>query len=146
MKKKRQFSPFNLAPRYHVMWFAIIKQTNIQVEQQNSDLMSEVNLLQQEVRQGEENLVKANNTLSKVDMELAEAEGLATRIRQQLKQSQNKQELLEQQNPQQVITRLADELAKLEAEKKQLEQEIQQAEDNRRIEAKDSANTSPVCK
>jgi cell division protein FtsB len=50
----------------------------------NRDLLSEVNLLQEDVREGEEGLVKLRNTLSEVDMQMVEAQGRATRITEEI--------------------------------------------------------------
>jgi hypothetical protein len=55
------------------------------VEQQtelNEDLLSEANLLNEDVTEGTEGLVRLRNTLSDVDLKMAEAQGLATRITQ----------------------------------------------------------------
>ena len=45
----------------------------------NTDLMSEANLLEEDVRDGKEGLVKLRNTLSNVDLDVVEAQGLASR-------------------------------------------------------------------
>jgi len=46
----------------------------------NQHLLSEVNLLEEDVTDGEANLVRLRNTLSDVDLQMVEARGQATRI------------------------------------------------------------------
>lgn len=55
---------------------------SIKVESQeiNQHLLSEVNLLEEDVTEGAENLVRLHNTFSDVDLQMVEARGLATRI------------------------------------------------------------------
>jgi hypothetical protein len=50
----------------------------------NADLMSEVDMLEEEVLYGEEGLVKLRNVLSDVDFDIVEAHGLANRITEQI--------------------------------------------------------------
>jgi len=49
----------------------------------NQDVLSEVNLLEGDVAEGDEGLVRLRNTLSDVDQRMAEAQGLAARISQE---------------------------------------------------------------
>ncbi|MEP5764008.1 MAG: VWA domain-containing protein [Halieaceae bacterium] len=89
MARKRSFTTFNLSFLdimscgfgAVVLVFLIIDHA-IEVEsaELNADLMSEVNMLEQEVLDGEEGLVKLRNILSDVDFDIVEAQGLATRI------------------------------------------------------------------
>ena len=53
---------------------------NQDLEDLNQDLLSEVDLLEEEVLEGEEGLVRLRNTLSDIDDQTAEAQGRATRI------------------------------------------------------------------
>ena len=88
-RKKRQFTTFNLSFLdimscgfgAVVLVFLIM---NHSIEQQSQDLnqnlLSEVNLLEEDVTDGEEGLVRLRNTLSEVDLQMVEAQGLATRI------------------------------------------------------------------
>ncbi len=46
----------------------------------NENLLSEVDLLDEDVREGDRGLVRLRNTLSELDDKMAEAQGLATRI------------------------------------------------------------------
>ncbi len=50
----------------------------------NPDVLAEVNLLQDEILEGQSGLVQIRNTLSDVDLEVVTAEGLANQIQQQL--------------------------------------------------------------
>ena len=50
----------------------------------NPELTAEIDLLQEEIRQGQAGLVALRNTLSEVDFEVVEARGLASRIQQQI--------------------------------------------------------------
>jgi len=50
----------------------------------NPELTAEINLLQEEVDQGQLGLVQLRNTLSDVDFDVVTAEGLARQIQQQL--------------------------------------------------------------
>ena len=88
-RKKREFTTFNLSFLdimscgfgAVVLVFLIIDHSVKTVTKDlNRDLMSEVNMLEEDVRDGEAGLVKLRNTLSEVDMEIVEAQGQATRI------------------------------------------------------------------
>ena len=50
----------------------------------NTNLLSEVNMLEVEIKEGKEGLVQLRNTLSEVDFDMVEAKGLATRISEQI--------------------------------------------------------------
>jgi hypothetical protein len=88
-RKKRGFTTFNLSFLdimscgfgAVVLVFLIIDHS-IEVEQRdlNKDLLSEVNLLEEDITDGEEGLVRLRNTLSDIDMQMVEAQGRATRI------------------------------------------------------------------
>ena len=51
-----------------------------QSQELNQDLLSEVNLLDEDIRDGEAGLVRLRNTLSDIDLQMVEAQGRATRI------------------------------------------------------------------
>ena len=89
MARKRRFTTFNLSFLdimscgfgAVVLVFLIIDHAIVsETEQINADLMSEVNLLEEEVLEGEAGLVRLRNTLSSVSFDVVEAQGLATRI------------------------------------------------------------------
>ena len=58
--------------------------SNVTPSEQNPDLAAEVNLLREEVNEGEVGLVALRNTFSDVSFEVVTAEGLARQIREQL--------------------------------------------------------------
>ena len=88
-RQKRQFTTFNLSFLdimscgfgAVVLVFLIIDHS-IEVEKRdlNQDLLSEVNLLEEDVTEGEAGLVRLRNTLSELDLQMVEAQGRASRI------------------------------------------------------------------
>ena len=87
MGRKREFLTFSLSfldimscgLGAVALIFLIIKhETNSHIDQQHQDLRSEVNLLEIEVKDGQDHLVKLRNTLSELDMKKVETDGLAT--------------------------------------------------------------------
>ena len=142
MARKRQFSTFSLSfldimscgLGAVALVFLIIKHdVNDSIEAQNQDLLAEVNLLETEVKEGEEHLVKIRNTLSELDMELVKAEGLARRINDDITAIRDKILEIESDDTDQQIKALEAELAALEAQKKALEEEIRKGNEQRRI-------------
>jgi hypothetical protein len=89
MARRRNFTTFNLSFLdvmscgfgAVILVFLIMNHAiEVEVRELNVDLMSEVDLLEEEVLEGEEGLVKLRNVLSDVDFDMVEAQGLATRI------------------------------------------------------------------
>ena len=128
MARRRSFTTFNLSFLdimscgfgAVVLVFLIIDHA---IEQEsadlNSDLLSEVNLLEEEVKEGKEGLVKLRNTLSEVDFEMVEAQGLATRITDEIDSFRALIESLENEG----YTDRSD-IETLQAEIQQLEEEV----------------------
>jgi hypothetical protein len=92
-RKQRQFTTFNLSFLdimscgfgAVVLVFLIIDHSiEVQSRELNQDLLSEVNMLEEDIRDGEAGLVKLRNTLSDVDFEIVEAQGRATRITEEI--------------------------------------------------------------
>lgn len=91
--KRRSLNPISLA-FLDVMFcgfgaviliFLILDHTSSETtSEQSSDLAAEVNLLQEEIREGQVGLVALRNTHSDVSFEVVEAEGLARQIQQQI--------------------------------------------------------------
>lgn len=88
-RKKRQFTVFSLSfldvmscGFGAVILVFLIIDHSIAVESQelNRDLLSEVNLLEEDIADGRKNLVRLRNTRSDVDLQMVEAQGRATRI------------------------------------------------------------------
>lgn len=143
MAKKRQFSTFSLSfldimscgLGAVALIFLIIKhETNTFVEDLNKDLKSEVSLLEEEVKVGEEHLVRIRNTLSEIDQQQVEAKGLARRINDQVDAIRDKIKDLEEDDSDQQIAALEEQLKTLAEQKKELEEKIKQGNDARRIE------------
>ena len=88
-RKKREFNTFNLSfldimsCGFGAVVLVFLIMNHAIEEQQvelNQDLLSEVNLLDEDITDGTAGLVRLRNTLSDVDMKMVEAQGLATRI------------------------------------------------------------------
>ena len=144
-RQKRSFTTFNLSFLdimscgfgAVVLVFLIIDHSmEIQSQDLNQDLMSEVNLLEEEVTEGKEGLVALRNILSDLDMDMVEAQGRATRITEQL----NDYEAL--------IESLKDDgytedeaIEKLKAEIRSLEQDVQKLKEAAAEDGGKSART-----
>ena len=92
-RKKREFTTFNLSfldimscgfGAVILVFLIIDHSMEVQSKELNRDLLSEVNLLEEDIADGEEGLVKLRNVLSEVDMQMVEARGRASRITEQI--------------------------------------------------------------
>lgn len=135
MARKRTFSTFSLSfldimscgLGAVALIFLIIKHdvdTTHKIE--NQPLLSEVNLLEEDIRDGEEGMVRARNTLSALDQRLAEADGLAARISAEIAQARAERAELMDNQEEESIAALQEKVRKLQAEKDQLEKSTQQ--------------------
>jgi hypothetical protein len=128
MARRRSFTTFNLSFLdvmscgfgavvlvYLIINHAIVTET----EELNNDLMSEVSMLEEEVLEGEEGLVKLRNILSEVDFDMVEAQGQATRITDQIDEFRALIESLKNDG----FTERSD-IETLQAEIQQLEEEV----------------------
>ncbi|MBM88877.1 MAG: hypothetical protein CMQ41_10920 [Gammaproteobacteria bacterium] len=88
-------------------------------EESNPELLAEINLLNEEVKQGELGLVRIRNILSDVDFEVVTAEGLARQIMEQI--DTFLQELAALENSSMATE---EDLAKLRSDIEALEQEV----------------------
>jgi len=88
-RPKRSFTTFNLSfldimscGFGAVVLVFLIMNHSVKQEAQtvNRDLLSEVSMLDEDIREGEEGLVRLRNALSDTDLQMVEAQGLATRI------------------------------------------------------------------
>lgn len=88
-RNKRSFSTFNLSfldimscgfGAVILVFLIIDHSIVVESKELNVDLLSEVNMLEEDIRDGEEGLVVLRNTLDEVDLEIVEAEGRATRV------------------------------------------------------------------
>jgi hypothetical protein len=131
LARKRRFTTFSLSfldimscgfGAVALIFLIIKHDVDNQAEIENEELLAEVNLLQEDIRDGEEGLVRARNTLSALDQRLADAEGLATRIIKDIDLSRTRIEDLLSDQEQDSIEALEKKLQKLREEKKELEQ------------------------
>ena len=126
--KRRNLNPISLA-FLDVMFcgfgaviliFLILDHTsNVTISKQYPNLAAEVNLLREEVRDGELGLVALRNTFSDVSFEMVTAEGLARQIQNQLETFL--QELAAMENS---SVASEDSIEKLRADVRALEEEL----------------------
>lgn len=139
-KSKRSFDPISLSFLdviscgfgAIVLIFLIIPHSLAPLIVENDPLAAEIDLLDEEIRQGQEGLVRARNTLSEIDDALAQAQGLATRIQQQLDPLRAELAVLEidAETQEDVIAALRQQIEDLEAELEKLRAEEQQLSGN----------------
>ncbi|GAA5524188.1 hypothetical protein Maes01_00742 [Microbulbifer aestuariivivens] len=131
-RRKRRFSAFSLSFLDIMscgfgavaLIFLIIRHGSDQdIQVENPELAAEVNLLQEEVAFGREHLVLARNTLDVTSDELADAQGLARRILEQIDEIKGNIAEIDSNTEEQDIKRLQEKLQKLEQAKKELEAE-----------------------
>ena len=68
-----------------VLVFLIIDHSlEIEIQTVNAEVLAEVNLLDEDIREGEAGLVRLRNALDEADLEIVEADGLASRITEEL--------------------------------------------------------------
>ena len=88
-RKKRPFTTFSLSfldimscgfGAVILVFLIIDHSIDAQSNELNADLLSEVNLLNEDISEGEKDKVRLRNTLSDVDLKIVEAQGRATRI------------------------------------------------------------------
>jgi hypothetical protein len=129
MAPKRQFTTFNLSfldvmscgfGAVILVFLIIDHSIERESDRRNVDLLSEVNLLDEDVTDGEKNLVRLRNTLSVVDMQIVEAQGLATRITDEIENYRALLAALEAEG-----TSSRTDIEKLQAEILRLEQEVE---------------------
>jgi hypothetical protein len=144
-RKKRDFTTFNLSFLdimscgfgAVILVFLIM---NHSIEQQSQDLnqnlLSEVDLLDEDITDGEEGLVRLRNTLSEVDMQMAEAQGLATRITEDMDNYEAMIEDLKRDG----YTDSSD-IDTLKAEIQSLESEVKKLRENSEQDSGSSART-----
>ncbi len=130
MARKRKFSTFSLSfldimscgfGAVALIFLIIKHDVSNQNLIENEELLAEVNLLHEDIRDGEEGLVRARNTLSALDQRLAEAKGLATRITQDIELSRSRIEDLIADQSQDSIESLEEQVRQLQSKKDELE-------------------------
>jgi len=129
MARKRRFSTFSLSfldimscgfGAVALIFLIIKHDIDTKIEVENEYLLAEVMLLEEEVLEGEEGLVLARNTLSTVDDRLAEAQGLARRIVEDINAVQGKIIEVGESAEDTSLNKLKEDLEKLEEEKRRL--------------------------
>ncbi len=117
-----------------VLVFLIIKHdVDNKIEIENQDLLAEVSLLEEDIQDGQEQLVRVRNTVSELDQQLVTAEGLARRINDQIDAVEDKIVELDSLDSDQQIKLLEEKLKTIAQEKKKLEDEQQQGNQVRRF-------------
>jgi hypothetical protein len=90
---KREFNPISLAfldvmscgfGAVVLIFLILDHSTSVRNDTTNPELTAEINLLNDEINDGEENLVRIRNTISDVDFQMVEAQGLARSIQQEI--------------------------------------------------------------
>lgn len=95
MSKKRRgaFNPMSLAfldvmscgfGAVVLIFLILDHQVSVQNDDSDPNLQAEVRLLEEEILEGEDNLVRIRNTRDEVSLEVVEAQGLATRIQEEI--------------------------------------------------------------
>ncbi|MEM6543689.1 MAG: VWA domain-containing protein [Pseudomonadota bacterium] len=144
-RNKRQFTTFNLSFLdimscgfgAVVLVFLIIDHS-IEVESRelNVNLLSEVNMLEEDIREGQENLVVLRNSLDSVDLEIVQAEGRATRVSDEIEEVEG---LIAALIPEDVSEEEA--VEQLKAEVQSLEEEVKRLREAADEEAGKSARS-----
>ena len=90
---KREFNPISLSfldvmscgfGAVVLIFLILDHSTSVQTQASDPELMAEINLLNDEINDGEANLVRIRNTISDVDYDMVEAQGLARSIQQEI--------------------------------------------------------------
>lgn len=131
-RKLRQISTFSLSfldimscgLGAAILIFLLLKHvTNEPVPDADPKTLSEIKLLEEEIKEGEENLVRIRNTISEISDESVVAKGLARKIEEDI---QKLKSVLEEINPDSDvdIPGLKNRIAKLQQQKKAIESSI----------------------
>ena len=132
-RRKRQASTFNLSFLdimscgfgAVVLVFLIIDHSlEVEIRTVNAEILSEVTLLEEDIREGEAGLVRLRNALDEADLEIVEADGLARRITEELDEYEALIASIEESgvSDTEAVEKLKAEIRKLEEEVKLLEE------------------------
>lgn len=146
MARKRSFSTFNLSfldimscgfGAVVLIFLMIDHAANVHSQQVNEELLSEVNMLEEEVAEGEQNLVRIRNTIAAIDQQMVEAQGLARRITDRVDTTRRELAMFDKDTLAKLahVNQLKTDIKSLEEEKKRLESEGEKktGEDVRKI-------------
>ncbi|GMG87171.1 VWA domain-containing protein [Biformimicrobium ophioploci] len=138
-RRKRRFNAFSLSfldimscgfGAVALIFLIIKHDADNQVVEVNQDLKAEVNLLEEEVTFGREQLVLARNTLDTVSDDLADAQGLARRIQEQIDDVRGNIAEIDSSDLELDIKKLQEKIKKMEDAKEKLEAENRQLGNN----------------
>ncbi|TNE76434.1 MAG: VWA domain-containing protein [Gammaproteobacteria bacterium] len=101
--------------------FLILKHDASAIPTAQPDQAAEVNLLQEDIREGEAELVDLKNSLASLEAQLVEAQGLSKRVLTQIEET--RRELSAQKDPEQDVELLRKQVEELELETARLEQQ-----------------------
>jgi len=135
-RRKRQASTFNLSFLdimscgfgAVVLVFLIIDHAmEDETRTLNAEVFSEINLLEEDIREGQEGLVQLRNAVSSTDADIVEAKGLATRVTEELDRYESLIASLEEEGftDSADIEQLKDDLGRLEEHVKQLRESFE---------------------
>jgi hypothetical protein len=135
-RKTREFTTFSLSfldimccgfGAVLLIFLLMNHAVDARVEIVNQDVLSEVDLLDDDVSEGREGLVRLRNILSELDDKMAEAQGLATRITEEKARYEAQTEAKKREgfSDNSDIEKLKAELLALETEVKELRQSAQ---------------------
>ena len=129
-RRKRQTNTFNLSfldvmscgfGAVILVFLVIDHSIEIQIQSVNAEVLSEVNLLEEDIRDGEEGLVRLRNAVSSADLDIVEATGRARVVTEELGRLEALVASLEESD----VSETTD-LDALKAEINVLEEQIQQ--------------------
>ena len=144
-RKKRAFTTFSLSfldimscgfGAVILVFLIIDHSIEVQSKELNRDLLSEVDLLNEDISAGEKDKVRLRNTLSEVSLEIVEAQGRATRINEDVSEFEALIEALKRDG----YTERAD-IDSLKAEIQSLEEEVKKLKAAAEEDSGDSART-----
>ncbi|KJS03903.1 MAG: hypothetical protein VR73_16175, partial [Gammaproteobacteria bacterium BRH_c0] len=127
-KRKRNINAFNLSFLDIMacgfgavtLLFLILKHEPT-VTQADPDLRAEVTMLEDDIRQGEDDKVKLLNSLARIEDQIVEAEGLSRRVLEQIEE--RREELSIQADPEDEIAQLRKQVKEMEAETAKLQEQ-----------------------
>jgi len=138
-RKKRPVTPFSLSFLdimscgfgAVVLLFLIIKhQAEAFVPSPSPDLTSEVNMLEQQVTEGEKELVELRNTLAEIERQQVEAQGMARKIEESIDELRGEIETDDSEVQGEELEKLKAEVRRLEEQKRKLEKDLRESADD----------------
>lgn len=103
--------------------FLILKHDSSDIQTADPKLKAEVNMLKEDIRVGEEDLVALRNSLARLEKDIVDAQGLSSRVLERI--DQTREELSVQTDPEEEIAKLRKQVEELQRETAELEQQGQ---------------------